>query len=177
MATPNVRGAYELLRRAMQQQSLQQQGSEFCSTPNAALEVSSDSYGSPQGGLLGRLLALQAEQSRQQPFAGNNGPTSSEALDPNFRHLSRAPVVARPQGAIGPSNRPDDQSSLAYSPFRGGPSLDLPSMSPGPLPQIPMQAIPDWWKAAGQILQLDPTTWSGKGGGGNDNYCRYRARA
>jgi hypothetical protein len=107
MATPNVRGAYELLRRAMQQQSLQQQGADFGSTPNAAPEDGSDSYGGPQGGLLGRWIALQAEQSRQQPFAGNNEPSSSEALDPNFRQLSRAPVAARPQGAIGPSNRPD----------------------------------------------------------------------
>ena len=60
MATPNVRATYELLLRAMQQQSLHQQGADFGSTPNGAPEVSSDSYGSsPQGGLLGRLLVGQ----------------------------------------------------------------------------------------------------------------------
>jgi len=83
-----------MLRRAMQEQSLQQQGPDFRSTTNAAPEYSSDSYGSPQGGLLGRLLALQAEQGRYQTLARNSGQATSVPPDPNFRQLSRAPNSA-----------------------------------------------------------------------------------
>jgi hypothetical protein len=124
VATPNLFSTYELLRRAMQQQSLQQQGADFGSTPNAAPEDSSDSYGDPQGGLLGRLLALQAEQRQYQPFAGSEGQTPSESRDPNFRQLSRAPITVRPLGALGPSNRSENQPSPTYSPAGAGTSLN-----------------------------------------------------
>jgi hypothetical protein len=82
-----------------------------------------------EGGLLDRLLALQAEQSRYQPTPLNSGQTSSAPYDPNFRQLSRAPVASRPQEAIAPFNQPDDQSSPSYPPFGGSASLAPPRMS------------------------------------------------
>ena len=48
----------------MMQQGQVQPDAESVSTPNDAPEYSSDSYGSPQGGLLGRLLALRDERAR-----------------------------------------------------------------------------------------------------------------
>jgi hypothetical protein len=74
------------------------------------------------GGLLGRLLSLQAEQSRYQPAPVNSGQTPSAPPDPNFRQLSRAPIAVGPQGGIG--NPSDDQSSRPYSPFGDSTSLD-----------------------------------------------------
>lgn len=92
MASIDLRGAYGLLRRAMEQQSLQQQqGAGFGSTPSVASEDNSPSYGSPQGGLPGRLQALQGEQSQFEPVAANPGQAPSESQNPNFRQLSRAP--------------------------------------------------------------------------------------
>lgn len=130
MATPDVRAVYELLRRAMQQQSLQQPGADFGPTPGATSEPDSDSYGGPQGGLLGRLQALQAGQSPQQPPAGNNGPIPSEARDSNFRQLSRVPSVDRPQGTTATYDRLNDQSRPSYSPV--GSSIPFDSLSASP---------------------------------------------
>jgi hypothetical protein len=48
---------------AMMQQAKVQPGADSASTPNNAPEYDSNSYGSPQAGLLGRLLALQGEQA------------------------------------------------------------------------------------------------------------------
>jgi hypothetical protein len=94
MANIDTRGAYELLRRAMQQPSLPQQGTDFGSRPNAAPEYDWDSYGSPQGGLLGRLLALQMEEKLYQRIPGNNEQAPSGPQNPNFRQVSRAPNSA-----------------------------------------------------------------------------------
>jgi hypothetical protein len=78
-----------MLRRAMMLQS-QQQGGNFGSTPDGAREYNPETSFSPQGGLLGRLLSLQAEQSRYQPFVEDSG----QPRDPNFRQLSQVPDVA-----------------------------------------------------------------------------------
>ena len=72
MATSNVLGAYDLLRLAMQQHAPQQQGADTGPTALGAPEYDPDGYGSPQGGLLGRLLALQADLSPYQPIADSN---------------------------------------------------------------------------------------------------------
>jgi hypothetical protein len=96
------------LLQAVMQQSQAQPGADSSSTPNDA-----NSYGSPHGGLLGRLAALQAEQNLYQPFAGSDGQTPPGPRDPNFRQVSRAPIAIWPQGAMGSSSRGDDQSSAA----------------------------------------------------------------
>ena len=80
-------GLSGMLRRAMQQQ----QGPDFGSTPSAAPEYDPSGHDGPQGGLLGRFLALQAAQSRYQPAAESNGQMLSVPQDPNFRQLSRIP--------------------------------------------------------------------------------------
>src|SRR4051794_15799581 len=91
--------------------------------PNAAPEASRNSSGDPQIGLLGRLLALQAEQSRYQPARESREPPPS--VDPNVRQLSRFPAPAPPRGTIGSSNLADGQSNSAYSGFGEGAALDL----------------------------------------------------
>jgi hypothetical protein len=106
MGAMNFRDAYEfdpetyggeggglpgMLRRFMRQQSQQQQGVDFGSTPNGAPEYSPETSFSPQGGLLGRLLSLQTEQRGYQPIPGNNVQAQSAPRDPNFRQLARVP--------------------------------------------------------------------------------------
>jgi hypothetical protein len=151
MAAPNVRGVYELLQRAMQQNYLQQQGSGFCPMPNNAPGYDSDGYGNPQGGLLGRLLALDSQQIRYQPLAENNRAAPAVPPDPNFRQLLRVPPADPMQDASGALNQPDDRLSQ------------------------PIPAIPEWWKAAGPMLR---STLSGAaGGGGGDDHSRCTAAA
>jgi hypothetical protein len=116
MAAPNVRGAYELLRRAMGQQGPQQQGTDFGLTPDAAPEDNLDSYGDPQGGLLSRLLALQAEQRQYQPSVGNNGQTSPVWRTSAYEETPQTRITVRPRSAISLSNLPDGESKPAYSP-------------------------------------------------------------
>jgi hypothetical protein len=108
------------------------QMSDFGQTPPTRITVRpfdayspSDSEASGgEGGRLGRWLALQAEQSRDQSTPLESGQPQSAPYDPNFRQLSRAPIAVRSQGAIGPFNPPDDQSSPTYSPFGGSTALD-----------------------------------------------------
>lgn len=121
MATVNTRGAYELLRRALMQHSLQQEGANFDSPPNGMSGEDADGYGSPQGGLLGRLRALQAEQSGRD--------TLPQPQDPNFRQLSRAPIVNRPPDANAPY-RSNNQSSPSYPSVGSGSSLDALGVLP-----------------------------------------------
>jgi len=78
-----------VLRRFMQQS--QQQGADFGLSPNGAPEYSPETAFNPQGGLLGRLLSLHAEQSRYQPISENGGQAPSLPRDPNFRQLVRVP--------------------------------------------------------------------------------------
>jgi hypothetical protein len=103
MRAINFRDAYEfdpeshaeggglpgLLRRVMQQQSVQQQGADFGSAPSNSPEYNPDSFGSPQGGLLGRLGTLQVAQSQYQPVPGTSERALPPPQDPNFRQLSR----------------------------------------------------------------------------------------
>ena len=120
---PGEGGLPGLLRAVMRQQS-QQQEANFGPAPNSGPADGSDS---PRGGLLGRLLKLQAEQSQQQPIPLNSEQPPSAPQNPNFRRVSRAAIAIRPLGVIGPSNLSGDQSSPSYSPV--GDSSSLASMS------------------------------------------------
>ena len=84
-------GLLGMLQRYMQQQNQQQQGVDFGSPPSGLPNQNPDTTFSPQGGMLGRLLSLQAEQSAYQPNAENNGQAPSVPPDPNFRQLTRMP--------------------------------------------------------------------------------------
>lgn len=129
MATPDIRRTYELLRRAMQQQNPQQQDAGFSSVPNPAPENNLYGYGSPQSDLSGRLSAPQ---------------------DPNFRQLSRAPIVAQQQGTMAPNRADDLTSSFSHS-VGGNSSPDMLNASlygaglsdaAGDKPSSPWFAIP-----------------------------------
>jgi hypothetical protein len=137
MATPNIRGAYELLRRAMQQYDPQQQGADFGETPNAAPQDSSESYGSPQGGLLGRLLSLQAEQGQYQPLAGSNGQTPTDWQTPDAGQAPRARLVVRPHRAPGAYDPPDGESEPDYSPY----GTDLAAQPNEPIANASVPAV------------------------------------
>ena len=88
-------------------------------------EANPNNSGSPQGGLLGRLLALQAEQGRYQPIPESSGQLPSTTQNSNFNPLLRTPRSAQPQGAIGPSNIPGNQPNPTDSPFGEGAAIDL----------------------------------------------------
>ena len=224
MATPNTLNAYQLLRRAMEQQSAQQQGDDG-NSPSLVPEQSPDGDQAPQG-LLGRLRALLAEQGQYQPVGGTDGSMSAQPLDPNFRQLSRAPVASRPQVAGDPANRSAVQFGRTYASDGGGdPSLDsqiatgrsatppqtiggllgasapswmiapppitparvgwriggvpvpLPWPPSSPPPRIPVPSVPEWWKVAGELLQVYPRVFSGlAAGGGDDEECKKQLR-
>jgi hypothetical protein len=72
---------------------VQQQGVEPGSNASAGPEYNSDST---QGGLLGRLLALQAEQSQYQPISENSGSSPFASPNPDLRQVSRMPNDAPP---------------------------------------------------------------------------------
>jgi hypothetical protein len=74
-----VGGLLGMLLRGLMQQGQVQQGDDSVSIPNDAPEYSPDSHGSPQGGLLGRLLALQDEQARKG-LDSNQQDASRQAL-------------------------------------------------------------------------------------------------
>jgi hypothetical protein len=92
MATPDIRSAYDLLRRAMQQQG-QQQGTKSGS-PTTAVPQDLYNGSNSRGGLLGRMLALQAGQGQRQPIAENAWQVPSEPKDPDFRQLMRVPSIS-----------------------------------------------------------------------------------
>jgi hypothetical protein len=75
----------------------QEYGIDLGPTATVAPEYNPDSYGSPQGGLLDRLRALQAVQSQYQPVAGNAAPFAPQ--NPNF---TPAPQPVRPVDTYSP---------------------------------------------------------------------------
>jgi hypothetical protein len=122
-------GLAGMLRRAMHEQSLRDQGVDPGSVPDGAPEYQPDNYRSPQGGLLGRLIAAQTEQSRYQPVpeAARSAPLTPR--DPNFRQLARLPAPVQQEGKIGTS-RPDDEL-IATHPRLG---TDAPAQTGRSLP-------------------------------------------
>ena len=85
-----------LMRTAMQQRRQQQQGTDFGTTPNGEPEYDPGTTFRAQGGLPGRLLSLQAEQSRYQPFPVASEQPSFAPQNPNFRQISWEPMAVRP---------------------------------------------------------------------------------
>jgi hypothetical protein len=100
MAIVDLRAAYELLQRALEQQS--QQANRLDAPPGGMSGQGDGSYGGAQGGLLGRLRALQAQPN------GEDMPP--QPRDPNFRQLSRLPSTSRPPVAMSPYPRNDQNS-------------------------------------------------------------------
>lgn len=139
MATPNTRGAYDLLWRAMQQNALQQQRDDSSPTSFGAPEYDPDGYGSPQGGLLGRLLALQAEQNPYQPPASNNRAAPSVSADPNFRQLSRMPAgLRRPEPAAAwPVSSSDGNVTSGLGPAAQEMPVQYAAYTPAAAPSAP----------------------------------------
>jgi hypothetical protein len=69
----------------MLQQSQVQSSADSIPVLSGPLEYNSDSYGGPQGGLLGRLLALQDERARDAADAyGGYDPEGSRVVSTAF---------------------------------------------------------------------------------------------
>lgn len=115
-------GLAGMMQRYMQQQNQQQQGVDFGSSPSGVPNYNSGTSFSPQGGMFGRLLSLQAEQSAYQPAAEIGGQTASVWPDPNFRQLTRIPNATLAQGTIGRSSLPGDQLNSATSQYGADPA-------------------------------------------------------
>ena len=164
MTTINIRSAYELLRRAIEQEKLQQQQEAVCaSTPNGASGSVSSSYDGTQGGLLGRLRALDEAGTQRQPSAEIATPRDS-----NVRRLAKIPTINRPEPM---SERRDSPSDLPYSngigraPFE---PLSASRQSEGPSdPRSSAPTLPDWWDTAVKILQVFPRGMYGSGSAGD----------
>ena len=124
MATSNALNAYDLLRRAIEQQRGQQQGDDW-NSPSLVPDQERDGDQAPQG-LLGRMRALLAEQSGYQPVAGNDGAAAVQSLDPNFRQLSRVAVPVRALSTPGAPNWPDDRSNSSFVHVETGVPTNVP---------------------------------------------------
>lgn len=103
--------------------AIQRYGANPASPADA--EAAPGSVAAAQGGLLGRLLSLQAEQRQYRPVPESGAQPTSVAQNPNLNLTPLAPTVVQPTGTIGPSNLPNDQSMPAYSSFGDGATLDL----------------------------------------------------
>jgi hypothetical protein len=97
--TYDGRNASGLLGRllAIVQPSQNLPGNNSGSNPIGAAQFDPRDYDGPQGGLLGRLRALQAQQSQYQPTPGNDGQTQN----PDFRQVSPRPSAS---GAGSPAS-------------------------------------------------------------------------
>lgn len=149
MATVNTRGAYELLRRALIQQSLQQQEGNSSLSLKSRPGPDADGYGSSKGSSLGN--GPRAEQS------GKDAMPYQQPQDPNFRQLSRTPIVNRPLSNAYGGEFSTPRLPIA-APLRwsgNGMRIPLQPIPPGPPPPFSMPAIPNWWKAFGTILRID----------------------
>ncbi len=116
-------GLLGMLLRGMQQ-GRGQPNVDSSSDSNGAPEVDSGNYDAPQGGLLGKLLAMQTQQN--QLFAGSNGQLPSQPANPDIRKLTRVYVNTPRQVADDPSDQSDDQSNPSYSPSANSSSPALP---------------------------------------------------
>jgi hypothetical protein len=65
-------------------------------------EFDPDTYDVESGGLLGRLLALQAEQGQYQPNPGNGGQVPVAPQSPDFGLAPRTRIIVRPSDAYSP---------------------------------------------------------------------------
>jgi hypothetical protein len=80
------------------------------SIPDRLSEYDSSTYGNPQGGLLGRLLKLQAEQGLYQPNLANTGSMQSAPLSSSFAQRETATTQQgqyRPVPAAVDTSTPD----------------------------------------------------------------------
>jgi hypothetical protein len=114
---PNSYGTGGLLGRLQALLPQAQPSPDIGTSPNGRFEFDPASYRAPQGGLLGRLLALQAEQSQYSQIPTEDEQAPFVPRNPNFRQLSRAPSassvspVARTESAASSSE--PDQAQLA----------------------------------------------------------------
>jgi hypothetical protein len=94
-----------MLQQYMQQQSQQQEGVDFGSTPTGAPEYDAQTSFNPHGGMLGRLLSLQAESSQYRPIPGDGGQMPSGPRTSDFGQTPQTRITVRPVDAY--SRLPD----------------------------------------------------------------------
>ncbi len=114
-------------------------------------------------------LLSYGEPSSSSPVATSN-PTSQYQTSPPVLG-DRSAVLATVHPDIGKAliaqalanQQPDNNANVVSAGYSLG-RLRAPPAVPVPLPQIPVPAIPEWWKAAGTMLQLYPGIVSGLDG-------------
>jgi hypothetical protein len=107
----------EMLQQAERAQSLQQQRADYAPQPSASPV---DASGIPPGGLLGRWLALQADQQQPRSFGGDREQMPSAPANPNVRRLVRVSPAVQQQGAISASDGRVAVSDASLDPLRPG---------------------------------------------------------
>jgi hypothetical protein len=145
-----------------------------------AYRVDPEDYDNPySGGLLGRLLARQAELGQYEPTSGSDVGAPLEPRDSNFRRLARVYITDRAPDRVD-ADRSDSYLNQGNASDTGAPAptfqmaqlalqgrMPVPPFGPVPQPPISMPAIPDWWKAAGALSQLYLHMLAERGRGGS----------
>jgi hypothetical protein len=150
----------ELLRQAMLQQILQQQGGGSGPAPNAAPAQSLEN-GNPKG-LIGRILELQAQ--RPGPFDDDAGQPQDPPRDTNFLQPSSAKAALRAPGSIHLSSRFEQPSNPTYStPGDGAARGDSPlaAQGAGSFTNRDAQQAPT--RVADASMNMTPFAWRGTG--------------
>lgn len=108
-------------------------------------------YGQPQSAPQPAALDLHSQYQALRPVLG----------DRNAMLATVNPSVGKTLIAQALANQQSGNTADVVSAGNRGTGITVPPMGPVPPPPIPMPAIPDWWKAAGTILQLYPGILSG----------------
>jgi hypothetical protein len=108
--------------------------------------------------------------SSGEPTAAPNPTSQYQALRPvlgdhNAMLATVSPEIGKTLIAQALANQQSGNTPNVVLAGYGGRAIPFPPMRPGPLPPIPVPAIPDFWKAAGPFLQLYPGILSGPLGG------------
>jgi hypothetical protein len=161
MASIDMRAAYELLRRALENQNMQHQRSGERSLSGVPAHDGS-SYSSPQGGLLGRLRELEGGHDHRQPVVSNAEIVPSLQQDPSFRQLSRIPH-GETAASVNPSYRSKDQTNqAAASAGRSpSPSVDTSSQNSELLGAYRVNNVTPWFVPSPSMTTV-PLGWRGR---------------
>ena len=150
-----------MLQRALQEQSLQRQGSDLGSIPHGVSEHDLSSFAELQRGQLGRLFAMQTEQARYQP--GLEDPRSAPFVprDSNFRQLSRIPAdgITPVTGPSHRSNQPTNSVLRAFGssfPFSEDTSSVDDTFGTIVARGAAPPTVPVGWRARGTSIRTSP---------------------
>jgi hypothetical protein len=141
------------------QQAVLRQGSQSDASNQSRPDAGA--YGNP-GGLLGRLLALQENQS--QPVSNSPGSLRSEPRNSNVRRLS-SPILGMSSPDVSQlSSQPQEQSYPSYLSSDGGASLGAQRASTPDVQSFKTsQVATEPTQLADASVHMTPVAWRGRG--------------